>query len=98
MTEQPEKPPHISRQDWDDADLPEWTEADFARAVPFQKAHPEAFAEWKRGRGRPKVDAPKVMMGFRLATDLAAGIKASGKGYNARIEKLLRDAMNEGKL
>ncbi len=37
-------------------------------------------------------------MGFRLAADLAAGIKASDRGYNARKEKLLRDAMNEGKL
>ena len=98
MTEEPEKPPHISQQDWDDADLPEWTEANFDRAVSFGTAHPEAYAAWKGVRAKPS-DAPKkVMMGFRLAADLAARIKASGKGYNARVEKLLRDAINDGTL
>ena len=88
----------------DDSDLitddenPEWTEADFARAKPFRDVFPAQFEAWKRHRGRPKVDAPKVMMGFRLAADLAAGIKAIGKGYNARVEKLLRDAIDEGRL
>ena len=81
-----------------DDDNPEWTEAVFARARPFKDIFPAQFEAWKRGRGRPRADAPKVMMGFRLAADLAAGIKASGKGYNARVEKLLREAIDEGRL
>lgn len=43
MTETPEKPPHVSQKDWDDADLPEWTEANFARAKPFSEVFPEQF-------------------------------------------------------
>jgi len=35
--------------------------------------------------GRPKATAPKVHIGFRLATDVVASLKASGRCYNARV-------------
>ena len=97
MSKKPEKPPHISQQEWDDAENPEWTEEDFARAKPFKEVFPEQFEAWKR-RGRPPVAAPKVHIGFRLAADVVAGIRATGKGYNARVEKVLRDALAKGEL
>ena len=53
---------------------------------------------WKRSPGRPKVEAPKVHVGFRLAADVVDGIKATGKGYNARVEAVLREALAAGKL
>lgn len=37
-------------------------------------------------------------IGFRLAADLVNGIKAIGRGYNARVENVLRDALAKGKL
>ena len=92
------KPDHISQEDWDAADVPEWTAADFAAAKPFAEVFPEIFAEWKRGRGRPPVETPKVHVGFRLAADVVDGIKASGRGYNARVEKVLREALARGDL
>jgi uncharacterized protein (DUF4415 family) len=98
MTKHPEKPRHISREDWESVDTPEMTEAEFARAKPFKDAFPGQFEAWKRGRGRPKAEAPKVHIGFRIAADLAASIKDSGRGYNARVEKVLREALAEGKL
>lgn len=76
---------------------PEWTEEDFARAKPFKEVFPEQFKAWKR-MGRPQVAAPKIHIGFRLAADVVAGIRASGKGYNARVEKVLRDALARGEL
>jgi uncharacterized protein (DUF4415 family) len=76
---------------------PEWTEEDFARAKPFKEAFPEQFKAWKR-MGRPPVAAPKVHIGFRLAADVVAGIRATGRGYNARVEKVLRDALAKGEL
>ena len=76
---------------------PEWTEEDFARAKPFKEVFPEQFEAWKR-MGRPPVAAPKVHIGFRLAADVVAGIRATGKGYNARVEKVLRDALAKGEL
>jgi uncharacterized protein (DUF4415 family) len=49
------------------------------------------FRERNKG-GRPKVKAPKVQIGFRLAADVVKSIKATGPGYNARVERALREA------
>ena len=94
----PEKPAHISQADWDDVDVPEITDEEWARARPFKEVFPELYESWKRGPGRPKADAPKVHVGFRLAADVVSGIKATGRGYNARVEKVLREALAAGKL
>lgn len=80
-----------------DDDVPELTEADFARARPFKEVLPELYRSWKK-RGRPPVERPKVHVGFRLAADVVEGIKATGKGYNARVEQVLREALEQGKL
>ncbi len=42
-------------------------------------------------RGRPKSEAPKVRIGFRLSAELVERVKASGPGYNGRVEKVLRE-------
>ncbi len=97
MGRKPEKPSHISQQDWDDAEIPEWTADDFARAKPFREVFPEQFSSWKR-TGRPPAAAPKVHIGFRLAADVVKSIRDTGKGYNARVEKVLRDALAKGEL
>jgi uncharacterized protein (DUF4415 family) len=41
---------------------------------------------------RPKAEAPKVHIGFRLAADVVESLKASGPGYNVRVEQALRAA------
>lgn len=81
----------------DDVDNPELTAADFARARPFREVFPEAHKGWKK-RGRPKSESPKVHIGFRLAADVVEGVRATGKGYNARVERVLRKALAEGEL
>lgn len=81
----------------DDDDIPELTEADVARARPFKELFPEQYRSWTR-RGRPPVERSKVHVGFRLAADVVEGIKATGKGYNARVEKVQREALEQGKL
>jgi uncharacterized protein (DUF4415 family) len=84
--------------DYDD-DNPELTAEDFARARPFKEVFPEQFESWQKSRGgRPPVERPKLHIGFRLAADVVEGIKATGKGYNARVEKVLREALAQGKL
>jgi uncharacterized protein (DUF4415 family) len=80
-----------------DDENPEWTQADFARARPFKEVFPEQYKAWKKV-GRPPVVMPKVHIGFRLAADVVEGIRATGKGYNARVEKVLRDAIAKGLL
>jgi uncharacterized protein (DUF4415 family) len=80
-----------------DADNPEWTADEFARAKPFREVFPEQYTAWKK-IGRPPVDKPKVHIGFRLAQDVVEGIRSTGRGYNARVEKVLRDALAKGLL
>jgi uncharacterized protein (DUF4415 family) len=56
-------------------------------------------AEQFRRRGRPATgEPPKLHIGFRLAADVVNAIRATGKGYNARVEKVLRDALAKGEL
>jgi uncharacterized protein (DUF4415 family) len=80
-----------------DNENPEWTERETAEARPFAEVFPAEYARWKK-RGRPPVAAPKVHIGFRLAADVVKEIRASGRGYNARVEKILREALAKGQL
>lgn len=78
---------------------PEWTEEAFARAKPFKEMFPEQYASWKKNKGgRPPIEAPKVHIGFRLAADVVQGVRATGPGYNARVERVLREALEKGQL
>jgi uncharacterized protein (DUF4415 family) len=52
----------------------------------------------KNRGGRPKVDKPKKLFGLRLDQSVIDGIKATGRGYNTRVESVLRDALSAGKL
>lgn len=81
-----------------DEENPEWTAEDFTRTKPFSEMFPEQFASWKNRGGRPPVEKPKVHIGFRLAADVVEGVRATGKGYNARVEKVLREALAKGRL
>jgi uncharacterized protein (DUF4415 family) len=47
--------------------------------------------------GRPTVAAPKVHIGFRLAADVVKGIRATEPGYNARVERVLREVLDKEK-
>jgi uncharacterized protein (DUF4415 family) len=91
------KPADISQEDWESVDVPEATDAEFATARPFKEVFPAQYKEWKR-LGRPPSEAPKIHIGFRLAADVVSAIRASGRGYNARVEKVLRGALAKGKL
>jgi len=84
----------------DENDVPELTEEWFKNAKPFSALPPSLQKKLKaiQKRGRPKSKAPKEMIAFRFAPDLLASIRALGKGYNARVEKLLREALEHGLL
>ena len=79
----------------EEGEVRELTREDFSGMRPMREAMPElieAMEEFRRKLGRPKAEAPKVHIGFRLAPDVVASIKASGRGYNARVEQALRAA------
>jgi uncharacterized protein (DUF4415 family)/uncharacterized DUF497 family protein len=79
----------------EEGEVRELTREDFRGMRPVREAMPaliEAMAEFRRKLGRPKAEAPKIHIGFRLASDVVASIKASGPGYNVRVEQALREA------
>lgn len=81
-----------------DDDNPEWADKDFKNAKSFSElpvSLQKKLAKIQK-RGRPVSAAPKQMIAFRFSPDLVEAIKAVGKGYNVRVEKVLRDAFNKG--
>jgi uncharacterized protein (DUF4415 family) len=76
----------------------ELTKADLVDLKPMAGIDPGMIEAGKNKGGRPKSDAPKAPIEFRMAADFVQAIKATGKGYNARVEKVLRDAYEQGKL
>jgi len=55
-------------------------------------------ASGKRGRGRPPLDETKQRIAIRLDRDLLAGLRAGGRGWQTRVNALLREALAEGRL
>ncbi|MES2097862.1 MAG: BrnA antitoxin family protein [Pseudomonadota bacterium] len=78
-----------------DDDNPEWTEEDFARALKPHEIPPEILAAFPKMRGRPtgstKPD-PKVQVSLRIDPDVLAAFKASGAGWQSRMNAALRAA------
>lgn len=92
-------------------DAPELTAKKAARLRPFHKDMTEKMgAEWtaaflqasKKGTliakpvGRPRKSAPKQPVKLRIDPDLLLALKASGKGWQTRINSLLRRAFEQG--
>lgn len=51
-----------------------------------------------RPPGRPRVEQPKVPVTMRVDADVLAAIKASGSGWQTRVNAVLREAVRQGKL
>lgn len=82
-----------SREDWDEvSDNPEWTAEEFASARPFREVFPELAASIDRARGRPPLEQTKRQISIRLDPDVIEKFRATGKGWQARINAILKDA------
>ena len=101
------KPAHVSSTAQEDrvttskilAD-PESRELDnewFAQAKPASEVmRPALYDELvKRPRGRPKSIQPKVFTAIRLDADLLEAFKATGKGWQTRVNAALRQYISE---
>ena len=82
-----------------DQDNPELTKQWFAKARPAAEALPPqtyaALVALKRPRGRPKANATKVFTAIRLDADLVDAFKATGKGWQTRMNAALRQFITE---
>jgi len=75
-----------------DPDDAEATDEQLAQAKPFAEAVPKLFESIKRARGRPTVEKPKQVVSIRLDQDVVNKFKATGKGWQARINEVLKNA------
>lgn len=74
-----------------DPDSPELTDAQIAAAKPFAEAFPEITQKMRKNvGGRPKSASPKVPVSIRLDQDVVAKFKATGPGWQSRINDVLR--------
>ncbi|WP_375249807.1 BrnA antitoxin family protein [Sphingomonas sp.] len=74
-----------------DDDNPEWTEEDFARALPPSELPPHILAAFPSTRGAQKAPTKKQVT-LRLDQDVLEKFRATGPGWQARINAALRAA------
>jgi uncharacterized protein (DUF4415 family) len=68
---------------------PEWTAAKFARAVPLSGL-PENLQRILRGKRGPQQAPKKVPVSIRLSPDVVETLRASGAGWQTRVDEILR--------
>jgi len=75
-----------------DADNPEWSDAEFACAQPAADVLPAAVhqAMGIRRRG-PQKSPVKKMITIRLSQDVVDGFRATGPGWQARVDAVLKN-------
>ncbi|SIQ46253.1 Uncharacterized conserved protein, DUF4415 family [Rhizobium sp. RU33A] len=84
-----------TRTDWDEVgDNPEMTEAEIAELRPFREVFPDlAEAIDRKLAGRPKAENPKKAISLRLDQDVIDRFKATGDGWQSRMNEALRKAV-----
>ena len=83
----------IQRMIASDPDAPEATDEQLAQARPFAEAFPALADAMRRNmRGRPKSKSPKVAVSIRLDPDVLERFKATGPGWQSRMNAALREA------
>ncbi|HEU4820205.1 MAG TPA: BrnA antitoxin family protein [Qipengyuania sp.] len=89
-----ENKPAIERPWTDPDDPPEWTEDHFrhARKSVSGKVVREAVGTWTRP-GRPVSDNPKQQVTLRLDPEVLAKFRATGRGWQSRINAELRKVL-----
>lgn len=92
MTKQFEPGRGYTKEEWDELDIPELTDEELAQARPFAEVYPDLAESIRRSRGRPKVDSPRQQISLRLDPDVIEKFKATGKGWQSRINDVLKAA------
>ena len=82
----------IQRMIAGDPDAPEATDEELAGARPFAEVFPDLMESIAPGRGRPAIAKPRQQISLRLEPDVIAKFKATGKGWQSRINEILKKA------
>jgi uncharacterized protein (DUF4415 family) len=87
-----------------DEENPEWTAEDFKNARPGSEVLREIFSKETADelltvkRGRPLGSGIKESQNIRFDRDILAAFKATGKGWQTRMNNALRDWLKEHSL
>lgn len=85
-----------------DDENPEWTDEDFARARPMVEVFPELVAglqAWqaeerrRRGQRGPQKAPTKVQLTLRVDRDVLDAYRATGPGWQTRMNDALRNGI-----
>ncbi len=80
---------HATLTDWiDPDDAPELTDEFFDRADEYD-------GDKLIRRGRPKAESPKLALTIRYDADVIEAFKATGKGWQTRMNAALKDWLKE---
>lgn len=85
-----------------DDENPEWTEEDFANARPATEVLTEIFpkevaAAMLKSRGRPRKEVTKAAVNIRLSPDVIDAFRATGRGWQTRVDEALKDWLKSHK-
>ena len=86
--------PRYTQEDWDEvSDSPDLTDDELARMRPGTEGMSPAMAAafTKRG-GRPKSEAKRVPISLRVDPEVLAAFKATGAGWQTRMNEALIEA------
>ena len=81
-------------------DPPELNQEWFDEARPAREVlPPELLAVLpKKPMGRPRVTSPKETLTMRVDADVLAALRSMGKGWQTKVNSLLRQAVADGKV
>ena len=85
------KPDHISQEAWDAVDSPPLTDEMLRGMRPLSETNPELIAAVRRYRGQQKAPI-KQMVTLRLDPDVVEAFRATGAGWQGRMNDALRKA------
>ena len=76
----------------DDPDNPELTDEQLANLRPFAEVFPELAEKFRQAAGRPKAAQTKKAVSVRLDPEVLAKFRATGPGWQTRINAVLKAA------
>ncbi|MBW8727281.1 MAG: BrnA antitoxin family protein [Inquilinus limosus] len=85
------KPPDISQEAWDAVDSPPLTDEMLRSLRPIAETDPDLVAAYRRYRGQQKAPT-KQMVTLRLDPDVVEAFRATGTGWQRRMNDALRKA------
>ncbi len=73
-----------------DSDYVEWTKERFDRSIGFNELPEGLRSKLSRGKRGPQKAPTKELISVRLSPDVLSALRATGDGWQARIDDTLR--------